>query len=127
MTEIAQVTSTDGLARLSELLHDQWFDLDDVRFLNADALLKVVFGETGSGKLADRGQRALLTVRHVESYRVQDSQQIGRYDFNVILYDSSIKRLTVLTGIPCVFWMIVRRLELILEVDDSEIGSGATD
>lgn len=41
-----------------------------------------------------------LIFRHVKSYSVEDTGQVGSYDFTSLDYDPRRKRITIVTGIP---------------------------
>jgi len=113
VTDVVRATNLDDLTRVNELLHDRWFDLADVTFQEGDSSLTIEFSDS-AGDDIDGGDRLMLAIHHVESYCVEDTQRIGRYDFNVIRYDASQRTVTVLTGIPCVLWAVVRRLDIVV-------------
>jgi hypothetical protein len=114
MGELAKATSVDQLKRINELIHDRWFDVEDVTFDAHNRVLAVRFRDRPDEELLapKSGSAYELRMHHVEKYQVEDSQQIGRYDFNVIRYDAAERKITVVTGIPCTFWAVVRKLEV---------------
>ena len=98
MREKAVVQSARELASIIDRLHDRWFDLDDIRFDKPSATVTIPFSQ----------DRVQLVIHDANDLRVDDSENIGTYDFNTITYEPEYRRLSVLTGVP---------LKLEIEVD----------
>jgi hypothetical protein len=60
-----------------------------------------------------------LRIFHVKSYRINDTQKVGTYDFNVLKYDPREKCIVVLTGIPIDIRVCVEQFEVSVEVTDN--------
>lgn len=83
-----QVTDPEELGVIMNIVHDCWFDVEDVSFDAGVGKLSVTFqrpsiGEEGGlfkkqGPLSDW----VLEIEGVESYELAESENVGRYDFN---------------------------------------------
>ncbi len=94
------VTSADDLRSLIGLIHDEYFDLDDVSFLKDQGLVTIPYRRIFHGHpgrmirnwLICRTYevdviRSLLTIRNVEEYTFDDRSHIGTYSFNTVSHD----------------------------------------
>lgn len=100
------VDRADMLDSITDAVHDCWFDLDSVKLTGG--VLEIPF------------QRKSLTVgmlriHEVESVEIEDTERVGKYDFNRVHFDSSTRQVTITTGIPLEFRVRVRRLEISCE------------
>jgi len=112
------VTDPEELGVIMNIVHDCWFDVEDVSFDTGVGKLSVRFqrpsiGEEGGlfkkqGPLSDW----VLEIEGVESYELAESEHVGRYDFNEIVYSQGEKRITITTGIPLVFYAVVTSLDV---------------
>jgi hypothetical protein len=110
-----------------ELIHDTWFELDRVRFEEAARRLVIPFEREmyEEARLVRRFgplkrieipiELLLLSIHHVLSHTIEDSEGVGRYDLNSIAYDESSRIVRVVTGIPLGIRAEVTRFELSVE------------
>lgn len=105
MTNICIANSRD-LAKATEILHDCWFDVDDVSYNAQTRLLVVRFAEK-QARLSKHIYDTELTVHAVASYEIVDTEKIGCYDLNRILFNPGDKRLKFDCNIPLKFTAIV--------------------
>lgn len=94
------VTSADDLRSLIGLIHDEYFDLDDVSFLKDQGLVTIPYRRIFHGHpgrmirnwLIFRTYevdviRSVLTIRNVEEYTLDDRSHVGTYSFNTVSHD----------------------------------------
>ena len=94
------ITSSDQLEKLERIVHDEFFELDKVKFLREKNVLEIPYRRIfhgGPSRTVKGGiiakvvevdvVRAMLIIHHVNEYSVQDSAHIGTYSFNSISYD----------------------------------------
>lgn len=113
---IIQATSPDALEVVTDFIHDFWFDVEEISFV--DGVVRVPFNRSslGSSRSGQDLTPAELLVRHVTDFKLEDTQDIGRYDFNRIRCDENARRLTMDTGIPMRFEMLIAELDVSVEI-----------
>jgi hypothetical protein len=124
MTTLLVARTPLELARVTDLIHDCWFDADKIDFRPEQALLTIPFvlpvPERGA-ILINLGALSKIRVPYVQSfveihnaagYRLIDDNRIGRYDFNEIRYLEDRCLVTVMTGIPITLEVEVTSLEV---------------
>ncbi len=131
----AEVSITKGsdLTRINEVIHDYWFDLDDVTFNEAVAILEIRFSRPSvEAHTPARGWSLLrrieipyvesfLRIHHVQRWALEDTQRIGSYDFNELRFDVTNHRIQVTTGVPLYLSANVERLEVSVLVTDNVV------
>ena len=94
------VTRADDLGSLIGLIHDEYFDLDDVSFFKERGLVTIPYRRIFHGHSCRMIRnwliyrtyevdviRSVLTIRNVEEYTFDDRSHIGTYSFNTVSYD----------------------------------------
>ena len=125
MSEEIRVRNGHGLSCVIDRVHDFWLDLEEVDFDATSGILRVrVFEEVG-----DRADRPatreklptdlVMTLAHVESIDINDTERVRFYDINSISYDPDAGILTISTGIPLGFYVHVSDLDLLLHRIDT--------
>lgn len=122
-----KIDTPDYIEAINDLIHDGWFDTSAILFDTASSVLKVPFeselwrkGELlrkrlyswprlGFAKVKVPG---VLRIEHVWDYILEESEHIGRYDFNQIVYIPAISLIKVETNIPLRFEIKVRILSI---------------
>lgn len=134
MRAALRATTEAALKKVTDLIHDHWFCVDDVVFDERRRVLSIKFqrasleGEVVAKYLLLLRRRRFpvtewyLRLGRVNGYRLEDSQAIQRYDFNEVKYDRERRIVTILTGIPMVFELTVEELDLTLEETDVTVG-----
>ena len=108
---------------ITNLIHDCWFDKSSIRFDPDASVLEIPFSrdvpqrrEVLRNFLVVKRVRipaveCVLRIHCVESYQVQDTAGVERYDFNRLDYDPATRCLSVLTGVTrvatwsrCALW-----------------------
>ena len=124
------VTSADELGPLIGLIHDEYFDLDDVSFFKDRGLVTIPYrrifhGHTGRmirNWLICRTYevdviRSVLTIRNVEEYTFDNRSHIGTYSFNTVSHDKGALLIKCCEDLD--FRMVVSKIEI--ESRDLEI------
>jgi len=97
------VTNADHLESIVGLIHDEFFDLDDVSFTKDEGIVSIPYCRMFHGHLGRRIRnwliyrtfevdviRSILTIHNVKEYTFDDRSHIGSYSFNTVSYDSRI-------------------------------------
>lgn len=123
MTE-TRVTDRHELYAVNRLVHDHWFNVEDVTHDPHRRIVSVRFlrpsharAKTSHRILFLRRVRVpmtewLLEIGNVESCTLEETEDIGRYDFNKLHYREDTQTLTVKTGVPLIFRMVVNALDV---------------
>lgn len=98
-----RITEARQLEDLNGLIHDEFFELDDVRFQKDRKIVEIPYRRIfydGPRRLVRNWFifktvevdviRALLTVRNVQEYTYKDSARIGTFSFNTVTYDGTV-------------------------------------
>ncbi len=110
------------LDEITDAIHDRWFDVEQIDFDRDARILRVFFSDDAEPSLvrsllskphADKKARPrVLEIHNVDSYRIQDTERVGAYDFNKLRYAPGTGTVSVETGVP---------LEMVVTVSDLEV------
>ena len=102
-TDPLVITTEEDFPRLLDLIHDEYFDLDAVRFDRAVNLVRIPYRRIFHGDLGCLIRNGLLfktyevdvirselSVRNVEEYAVRDRSHIGTYSFNTVTFADGV-------------------------------------
>jgi hypothetical protein len=112
------ISTPNELPCIVDALHDHWFDIDEIASDPVAHTLQIPFESEvqkswfSFGRPPKAPVKYLLTVRNVQQYQINDTQKIGRYDFNELLYDSDKGMIRVTTGIPLDFVIFVSNVDM---------------
>lgn len=130
MGDEIRVTDASQLDRVNEIVHDHWFSLEDIGFDETTSKLRIRFsrpqlhpdrkvtGRALLGKVDIPYVECFLRIEHVRSWHLEDTQHIGRYDFNVVSFDEAMQRVRVTTGVPLILHADVEALDVSVVVSD---------
>jgi hypothetical protein len=118
------------------LIHDQWFDPEKIEFDNERRVLTIPFEfeDTTREEIVDRTWRGrrkrtqvpllrgVLTIGAVSDWELKDTEGVGTYDFNELVYDEARSRLQVVTNIPLELSVAVSRVDVTVELTDEHLG-----
>jgi len=133
MSRIVTVSVPEDLFLIHELIHDCWFELDDINLEASAGVLEIMFTrpavergrEVGRILFLKRVQmpfvKCILRIYQVEHYEVEDTQHVGQYDFNELRYDPIAHKVVIDTGIPLRFEVKVREFEVAVEETDTVV------
>lgn len=102
-----RVTDPSNLGLVIDAVHDRWFDIDDVQFDAARRCVRIPIEPDW-----------LLEIANVDSLDLEDSERVGKYDLNEIVFSKQRGTLIVTTGIPLTFRMGVSGLDVALSKVD---------
>ncbi|HYJ78681.1 MAG TPA: hypothetical protein VEW03_03690 [Longimicrobiaceae bacterium] len=127
----------DELDRLVDLVHDQWFELDEITYDQARGEVTIPFAHQAFEKTRGSGigrlfpgtrvsvHRAAVRVRSVTALEIRDTERIGTYQFNDFTYEPG-GVLRVRSSIPLGLTIHVTRLDASVEVTDEVATSRAS-
>lgn len=98
---LAECNSTNCLGQVTDLIHDNWFSVKDVRLDPESRTVHVPFSRVDEG--SGREVQAELQICNAESFQCEDAQKIQRYDFNELAFYPEKRLLEIRTGIPTKF------------------------
>lgn len=119
-----RITKGSDLSRINGIIHDNWFDLDDVTFDDTTSMLEIRFSHPVTKTEAPpSGWRLLrrvevpyvesfLRIHHVRKWALKDTERVGSYDFNELRFDERKQRIQITTGVPLNLSADVERLEV---------------
>ena len=107
-----KVETPEHFNDLNDLIHDEWFDVDQIKFDQKNKKVILPYRRkfhAGPAKtirnmliytIKEKDViRSELRIHNVIDYKISDPEQLGRYTFNVAEYDSSDSKL-VIYGVP---------------------------
>jgi hypothetical protein len=129
------VESVRFLDFVNALIHDQYFDPQEIVFDEQQGSLTIPFEfeDTTREEIVDRTWRGrkkrarvpilrgLLTIAAVTDWELKDTEGVGTYDFNELLYDEGRDRLQVLTNIPLELSVTISRVDVTVELTDQHV------
>ena len=100
--------SPEGLDAINDVLHDRWFRVDDVAYNEGDRCVRVRFLLSGHENVRGKddettGTALVLEIENVEEHQLTESEGVGRYDFNRLIFSKATGVIRVETGIPLRF------------------------
>lgn len=125
-----RITRGSELRRINEIIHDYWFDLDDVMFDEPASMLEIRFSRpslrtdlpASRWLLLRRVEvpyvESFLRIHHARGWALEDTERIGSYDFNELRFDERKQRIQITTGVPLSLSVDVARLEVSVFVTD---------
>jgi len=133
MSQILKFSDPSNLPKLVDIIHDCWFEMEDVSFDEKSSILIIKFGKENLEKkevvskiLFLKKNRVptfecYMKIHHVNSYEIIDQEKVGKYDFNEVKYDPSFGKIVMTTGIPLGFEVTVDKFEVSIEETDKMI------
>ena len=112
MNIIKKIAKVNELPHITDLIHDCWFDVDEIVFDHQTSVLsirfekelpesiqtlrKILFIKKKTIPIAEY----FLKIHHVQDYKIDDQNQIGKYDFNKLEYMQEKQIIIINTGVP---------------------------
>jgi hypothetical protein len=128
--KIAYVTDPVGIEEIDQVIHGCFFDPEQINFDGATSILNINFARetlAQSKLLKDRWlvkewqvpiKQCVLRIHKVIDYRIEDHEQVGRYDLLGLKFDSAKGLLVIKTGIPVGIEVTVQAFEVEVEETD---------
>ena len=96
------ITNTEHLDELIGLMHDEYFNLNDIKHIRDQQLVEIPYRRMFHGgpcrvirkifgikRIEVELIRSLLIIRNVKDYSYDDRARIGTYSFNTIEYNNN--------------------------------------
>lgn len=119
------VTSSEEIWRITDVVHDSWFTLSEIRCVGDAASLVIPFeyhsihrrrGWRGLRQKSETPRLAYLRVSHMLRWEAHDNCRIDRYDFNEVLYSEDEGLVRITSGFDLAIWVMVSQLDVTIEV-----------
>jgi hypothetical protein len=132
MSERLSFTEPSRIPEVVEIIHDAWFDADQIRFDRTKEELVIPFRcrsrERKKGNSVWSFQRGTarivqcyLRIHHVQAYQIVDENRVGLYDFDELRYDAKSGRVVITTGVPIRLEIIVQSFGLTVEITEQPV------
>ncbi len=133
MSKVMRIEEPAHLATIIDFIHDCWFERDSIRLdpERSELIIRFVRPDAGRGSVVQKVlfvkrvrvpvMECLLRIHHVRDFSVEDKAQVGRYDFNEILFHEGEKRIRITTGVPIGIEIQVDRFEVSVEETDNVV------
>lgn len=120
---VASAKTMDEMLELVDYLHDNWFDLAEIDFDQDLDIVTVPFERefyedrrvisSGILKTVEAPvYQCALRVRDVSVVEIEDSGEVGRYNFVDLEFDPTLGKLKIQTGIPLDFVLVIRSIDI---------------
>ena len=125
--KIISISEPKDIPQILDVIHDCWFDLDNLSVDNETKTLSINFKKEVypqkplswknifRPKTEPKIENWVLKVNGVQDCVVDDTEKIGRYDFNNIEYNEDTKVLSIKTGVPLKIDLTVDSFNVVLE------------
>lgn len=116
MKVVGRSQAAETLSVIADLIHDRWFDIAGVVLDEATRTLRIPFDPiaralASSAQLApERSQ--VLEIRRARALQVDDTERVGRYDFDALEWNRETHTVTVRTGVPVTIRVEVDELDV---------------
>lgn len=94
-----KIFNITNLCELTNIVHDKWFMIDEVKNDTCKQLLELPFYINNPYKKKE-STFGILIFRKVKDVLLIDNEQIGSYDFNKIVYNQKKKIVHIKTNFP---------------------------
>lgn len=97
---------------ITHQIHDLWFEVSEVHFDRAAGTLTIPFVARNQPRATAGFEDRWLCIRGVRSVRLEETEGVGRYDFNEFRFAPETGILQLATGIPLRFDVSVTELDI---------------
>jgi hypothetical protein len=97
---------------ITRQLHDLWFDVSEVRFDRAHGTVTIPFLSHHQPRASAAFRDRWLCIGRVEHLQLEESEGIGRYDFNKFRFAPETGVLRLSTGVPLTLEINVAELDV---------------
>ena len=106
------ITSAIQLGDLLNLVHDRWFNVEQVVF-DKEQKTVALHLERKKAELVGSSKDGIgLLIKNVESLTINDTEKVRDYDVNKIKFDAASGRLIITGGIPITIEVKVTALNI---------------
>lgn len=121
MTRSSGVPNPRELDVITRQIHDLWFEISEVHFDDASGTLTIPFLARNQPRATAGFEDRWLCIRGVRSLRLEETEGVGRYDFNEFRFSPATGILQLATGIPLEFDVSVMGLEISLRSSEESV------
>ena len=118
------IKDPNQMPSICDVIHDSWFEVSDIEFDSNTSVLCIEFERERKDKSTVVEKKwfvekievplvqCFLNIHHVESYKIDDPERVGKYDFTTLEYNSDLRCISVITGTPIGIEIKVRDFEV---------------
>ena len=99
MKKIFHITEPQQIKSLLGLIHDWFFDVGKIIHNKTTNTVTIVFWENRKDFLKPKNS-IMLTIFNVKQIKIKDTENVGYYDLNKIIYDNATQIIKITCGIP---------------------------
>ncbi len=123
-TKSISIKHPNQIPIIRDVIHDAWFDVSNIEFDSNTSVLSIEFER----ELKDESTvveknwmmekievplvQCFLNIFHVESYKIDDTEGVGSYDFTTLKYNAEGRYISIITGTPIGIEIKVRDFEV---------------
>ncbi len=123
-TKSISIKHPNQIPIIRDVIHDAWFDVSNIEFDSNTSVLSIEFER----ELKDESTvveknwmmekievplvQCFLNIFHVESYKIDDTEGVGSYDFTTLKYNADGRYISIITGTPIGIEIKVRDFEV---------------
>jgi hypothetical protein len=125
-----RIHDESNLGLINDLIHDTWFDVDAIALNTRDNTVVIPIRtrkERVSGKAASNQQELALNclqIHNVIELEIEDTERVGIYDFNELVFEPHSKLVTITTGVPLHLRIKVSDLDISCDRGDESVLEG---
>ena len=101
------------IKKLSEEVHDLYFEVDDLKISDDRRILIKLYRHPAE-------EVGILAISEVNALEITDTEKVGFYDIVDLEYNKKTQVLSFSTGIPIRVSIALNRVEIYLELDKPE-------
>lgn len=121
-------TNVNQVVEVTDIIHDCWFELDNVNFDRNSEELRIEFEKENleSAQITNKFlflkervtpiHKCFLTICNVKKYVVKDDAKIGRYDFNELNINENTNSILITSGFPLEIHIDVKKFKIEVEI-----------
>lgn len=133
MGESLTIDDPQKIPELLDVIHDRWFDVEGIVHAPESSILSIPFKQ----ELLEQRQahrrfwflkqlrvpivKCFLSIHHVKTYTIRDTEQVQFYDFNELRFDPEQKVISITTGVPIEIEIAVEKFEVSVEQTDEVV------
>ena len=118
------IEDPNQIPTICDVIHDSWIDVSNIEFDSNTSVLSIEFDRALKDKstVVEKNWfvekievplvQCFLNIHHVESYKIDDSERVGSYDFTNLEYNSDLRCISIITGTPISIEIKVRDFEV---------------
>lgn len=131
MGKVIRIEDPKELPTIVDFVHDCWFDRDSILLDPLTSVLSIKFVRKATERGSIVGKvlffkkvrvptvECFIRIRHAKDCVIKDNEQVGRYDFNEILYRKDAKCIRITTGVPIEIEVNIDKFDVSVEETDT--------